>query len=370
VANRGNGASRAAAGAVAERAANGRAVAEVVRLTEYARCAGCASKMGPGDLARALAPLPVVEDPRLLVGRETFDDAAVIRITDDIALVQTVDFFAPIVDDPYTFGRVAAANALSDVYAMGGEPLTALNIVAFPADRLPMSVLSDMLRGGHDTVHEAGALIVGGHSVIDEELKYGLAVTGRVHPGRILTNAAAKPGDRLVLTKPLGNGLVATALKQGKLAGDAAARASDEMLRYMLRPNRDASQAAVALGVRCATDVTGFGLAGHGSHIARASGVTLRVSVDSIPVLPAARLAFSRGAKTAGGARNRAFVDSMMSWGRTSDFSRALVTDPQTSGGLLVAVPPAAVREYLSRVEGSAEIGVIEPAGAHGLVLE
>jgi selenide,water dikinase len=368
VANRGNGASRATA---ATPVANGRAAAaEVVRLTEYARCAGCASKMGPGDLARALAPLPAIDDPRLLVGRETFDDAAVIRITDDIALVQTVDFFAPIVDDPYTFGRVAAANALSDVFAMGGEPLTALNIVAFPADRLPMSVLSDMLRGGHDTVHEAGALIVGGHSVIDEELKYGLAVTGQIHPGRILTNAAARPGDRLVLTKPLGNGIVATALKQGKLAGDAAARASDEMLRYMLRPNREASHAAVALGVRCATDVTGFGLAGHGSHIARASGVTLRVSVDSVPVLANARLAFSRGARTAGGARNLAFVDAMMSWGRTSEFGRALVTDPQTSGGLLVAVPPAAIRDYLSRVDGATEIGVVEPAGPHGLVLE
>ncbi len=341
-----------------------------IRLTEYARCAGCASKMGPADLARALAPLPAIVDPRLLVGRETFDDAAVIRITDDIALVQTVDFFAPIVDDPYTFGRVAAANALSDVYAMGGEPLTALNIVAFPTDRLPMEILSDMLRGGHDTVHEAGALIVGGHSVIDEELKYGLAVTGRVHPERILTNAAARPGDRLVLTKPLGNGLIATALKQGTLAGTAAAAASRAMLQCMLRPNRDASAVAVALAVRCATDVTGFGLVGHGSHIARASGVALRVNVDAIPVLPGARQAFSRGARTAGGARNLAYVDALTSWGRTSEFARALVTDPQTSGGLLLAISPAVVDEYLARVEGAVEIGVVEAAGPFGLVLE
>jgi len=344
--------------------------ATVVRLTEFARCAGCASKMGPGDLSRALAPLPAISDPRLLVGRETFDDAAVIRITDDIALVQTVDFFAPIVDDPYTFGRVAAANALSDVYAMGGEPLTALNIVAFPADRLPMSVLTDVLRGGHDTVHDAGALIVGGHSVIDEEMKYGLAVTGRVHPDRILTNAAAVPGDRLVLTKAIGNGLVATALKHGTLTGIAAGDASREMLRLMLRPNREASQAAVALRVRCATDVTGFGLVGHASHIARASGVSLRVSVDSIPVLPGARQAYARGARTAGGARNLAYIDALTSWGRTSEFGRALVTDPQTSGGLLLAVPEPVVEEYRARVNGAVEIGIVEPAGRHALVLE
>jgi selenide, water dikinase len=345
-------------------------VHEPVRLTEYARCAGCASKMGPADLARALAPLPAIIDPRLLVGRETFDDAAVIRISDEIALVQTVDFFAPIVDDPYTFGRVAAANALSDVYAMGGEPLTALNIVAFPSDRLPMEILSDMLRGGHDTVHEAGALIVGGHSVIDEELKYGLAVTGRVHPAYILTNAAARPGDRLVLTKPLGNGLIATALKQGKLDGEAAAGAGRAMLQYMLRPNRDASRAAVALAVRCATDVTGFGLVGHGSHIARASGVTLRVTISAIPVLTGARQAFARGARTAGGARNLAYIDSLTSWGRTSEFGRALVTDPQTSGGLLLAVPQGAVAAYLARVDGAVEIGVVDEAGPHALVLE
>jgi selenide,water dikinase len=332
--------------------------AEPIRLTAYARCAGCASKMGPADLSRALAPLPAIVDPRLLVGRETFDDAAVIRITDDI------------VDDPYTFGRVAAANALSDVYAMGGEPLTALNIVAFPAEQLPMEILSEVLRGGHDTVHEAGALIVGGHTVIDEELKYGLAVTGRVHPDRILTNAAATPGDRLVLTKPVGNGLVATALKQGKLTGSAATHAADEMLRYMLRPNRDASLVAVSLGLRCATDVTGFGLVGHASHIARASGVTLRVTVDSVPVLAGARQAFSRGARTAGGARNLAYVDALVSWGRTSEFGRALATDPQTSGGLLLAVPPRALAEYLARVDGAVEIGAVEPAGRHGLVLE
>src|SRR6266571_7131387 len=174
--------------------------------------------MGPGDLSRALAALPVNSDPRLLVGRETFDDAGVFRLSDDLALVQTVDFFAPIVDDPFDFGQIAAANALSDVYAMGGQPLTALNIVAFPTSQLPLDELSEILAGGQEKAHEAGALVVGGHTVIDTELKYGLAVTGRAHPDFLLTNAAAMAGDQLVLTKPIGNGILATATKRGQLS--------------------------------------------------------------------------------------------------------------------------------------------------------
>src|SRR3982751_1880568 len=179
--------------------------------------------MGPGDLSRALAALPLKSDPRLLVGRETFDDAGIFMLSDDLALVQTVDFFAPIVDDPYLFGQIAAANALSDVYAMGGEPLTAMNIVGFPVGKLPLQVLTEILRGGQDKVHEAGALVVGGHSIIDEELKFGLSVTGRVHPKRVLSNANAVVGDRLVLTKPLGTGIVATAAKRNDLGTDEAA---------------------------------------------------------------------------------------------------------------------------------------------------
>src|SRR5467141_3629250 len=205
--------------------------------------------MGPGDLSRALAALPVISDPRLLVGRETFDDAGVFRLADDLALVQTVDFFAPIVDDPFDFGQVAAANALSDVYAMGGQPMTALNIVAYPTNDLPLSVLTEILRGGQEKVHEAGAFIVGGHTVIDTELKYGLAVTGRAHPKFLLTNAAAKPGDRLVLTKPIGNGILSTALKREIISADAA-RA---MLEAMKMLNGVASRAALAVGSRCAT---------------------------------------------------------------------------------------------------------------------
>ena len=194
---------------------------ELIRLTAFARCAGCASKMGPSDLSRALAALPVMSDPRLLIGRETFDDAGIFRVSDDFALVQTVDFFPPIVDDPFDFGQIAAANALSDVYAMGGQPLTALNIVAFPTSDLPLEVRTGILAGGQDKVHEAGAVIVGGHTVVDPELKYGLAVTGRAHPNFLLTNAGARPGDQLVLTKPIGNGILATAGKRGQLSSES-----------------------------------------------------------------------------------------------------------------------------------------------------
>src|SRR5215510_944407 len=214
---------------------------EAIRLTAYARCAGCAAKLGAADLTSALSSLPVLSDPRLIVGRETFDDAGIFILSDDLALVQTVDFFAPIVDDPYLFGQIAAANALSDVYAMGGEPLTALNIVGFPSGKLPLEVLTDILRGGQDKVHEAGALVVGGHSIIDEELKYGLSVTGRVHPRRVLSNANAVVGDRLILTKPLGTGLLATAAKKGVLGTTEA----DALYASMRALNAAASRAAL-----------------------------------------------------------------------------------------------------------------------------
>jgi selenide,water dikinase len=321
--------------------------------------------MGPGDLSRALAPLPERVDPRLLVGRETFDDAGVFVLSDDVALVQTVDFFAPIVDDPYTFGQIAAANALSDVYAMGGEPLTALNIVGFPSGTLPIEVLTEILRGGHDMVHAAGAVLVGGHTVIDEELKYGLAVTGRANPGHLLTNAAARAGDVLVLTKPLGTGILATAAKRGDVAPDAY----DAMLRAMRELNAAASRAALALDVRCATDVTGFGLLGHASHIAHASDVTLHIRVADVPVLPDAREAWARGARTGGAERNAAYLQARVEWNGASEVDRALLIDPQTSGGLLLAVPADRVREYLSRVDGAVAIGTVVSRGTCDIVL-
>jgi selenide,water dikinase len=321
--------------------------------------------MGPGDLSRVLEPLPQLADPRLLVGRETFDDAGIFALSDDLALVQTVDFFAPIVDDPYRFGQVAAANALSDVYAMGGEPLTALNIVGFPTGTLPLDVLTEILRGGQDKVHEAGAVIAGGHTVVDDEVKYGLAVTGRVDPRRILSNAHARVGDRLVLTKPIGTGLIATAAKRGLLDATVTDRAVDSMTAL----NRDASRAAVALHVRCATDVTGFGLLGHVSHIARASDVTLRIDPARVPLLDGARDAWRAGARTGGAERNEDYLDTRVEWGDVDEEMRQLLIDPQTSGGLLVSLPGQSVAEYLSRVSGAVEIGEVVSRGARDILL-
>jgi selenide,water dikinase len=301
----------------------------------------------------------------VLVGRESFDDAGVFVVRDDLALVQTIDFFAPIVDDPYEFGQIAAANALSDVFAMGGEPLTAMAIVGFPVGKLPMSVLTDILRGGQDKVREAGAVLVGGHSIIDEELKFGLSVTGQADPRKLLTNAAARAGDSLVLTKPLGTGLLATAAKQDRL--DASRRAA--LHASMASLNATASRAALAAGVRCATDVTGFGLLGHASHVARASEVTLRIDGHALPELPGARRLWLDGIRTGGAERNESFVAPLTDWSAADPADVALALDPQTSGGLLVAVPPARLAEYLTAVPGSVMIGSVEPRGNVLLVL-
>ena len=322
--------------------------------------------MGPGDLSRALAALPHRTDPRLVVGRETFDDAGVFVLSDDLALVQTVDFFAPIVDDPYVFGQIAAANALSDVYAMGGEPLTALNIVGFPSTKLPLSVLTELLRGGQDKVHEAGALVVGGHTIIDEELKYGLAVTGRADPHHLLTNAGARAGDRLYLTKPLGTGILATAAKQDRLPKAQL----DVLLATMSALNRDASRAALRVGARCATDVTGFGLLGHALHIARASAVTLRIQVSRVPTMAGTREAWRSGIRTGGAERNDEYLRDRIDWGAATPEDRAVVIDPQTSGGLLVAVSGDRASEYLSLIPEAVEIGDIIEATGTGVVLD
>jgi selenide,water dikinase len=286
-------------------------------------------------------------------------------LSDDLALVQTVDFFAPIVDDPYVFGQIAAANALSDVYAMGGEPLTALNIVGFPSEKLPVSVLTEILRGGQDKVHEAGALIVGGHTIIDEELKYGLSVTGRVHPRRVLSNANAMVGDRLVLTKPLGTALLATALKRGELGTDE----TRALYASMCQLNAEASRMAIAVGARCATDVTGFGLLGHASHIASASRVTLRIDADRVPELPGAAAAWLRGIRTGGAERNASYLESRVDFGSVSGFQKEILFDPQTSGGLLVAVPANRVDDYLLLIPEALEIGEVVERQRHGLVL-
>jgi selenide, water dikinase len=310
--------------------------------------------------------VPSHADPRLLVGRESFDDAGVFVVRDDLALVQTVDFFAPIVDDPYDFGCIAAANALSDIFAMGGEPLTALAIVGFPVGKLPLAVLTDILRGAQDTVRGAGAVLVGGHSIIDEELKFGLSVTGQADPRRLLLNSAAQPGDSLVLTKPLGTGILATAGKADQLD-----RATRDALHASMRALNDlASRAALAVGVRCATDVTGFGLLGHASHVARASGVTLRFKARLLPELPGARAFWRAGIRTGGAERNASFVAPLAEWSRADPSDVALALDPQTSGGLLLAVPSSVVGDYLSAVPAAVVVGSVEPRGSSFLLLE
>jgi selenide, water dikinase len=310
--------------------------------------------------------VPSHADPRLLVGRESFDDAGVFVVRDDLALVQTVDFFAPIVDDPYDFGCIAATNALSDIFAMGGEPLTALAIVGFPVGKLPLAVLTDILLGAQDTVRGAGAVLVGGHSIIDEELKFGLSVTGQADPRRLLLNSAAQPGDSLVLTKPLGTGILATAGKADQLD-----RATRDALHASMRALNDlASRAALAVGVRCATDVTGFGLLGHASHVARASGVTLRFKARLLPELPGARAFWRAGIRTGGAERNASFVAPLAEWSHADPSDVALALDPQTSGGLLLAVPSSVVGDYLSAVPAAVVVGSVEPRGSSFLLLE
>ncbi len=282
-----------------------------------------------------LADLPDVPHPDLLVGRGSADDAGVFRVRPDLALIQTVDFFTPIVDDPRTFGRIAAANALSDVYAMGGAPLTAMNIVCFPRKTLPLDVLRDVLLGGAEIVSEAGALLVGGHSVEDPELKYGLSVTGTVHPDRVVTNAGAQPGDRLILTKPLGTGVLATAIKGGMAPVDVEA----EAVRWMATLNKAAAEAMQEVGVHACTDVTGFGLLGHALELASASGVTLEVEAGRVPLIPGVKELAAMGLIPAGSFANRAFCERAV----TVDDAVAplpvdLLADAQTSGGLLIAV--------------------------------
>ena len=312
-----------------------------VTLTSLARGAGCGCKLPAAAVHPLVAGLPAPTDPRVLVATGTADDAGVVRVRDDLALVQTVDFFTPIVDDPYWFGRIAAANALSDVYAMGGEPLSALNLVAFPLESLGGEVLRAILRGGHDAVAEAGASIVGGHSIDDPEPKYGLAVTGTVHPDEVLTNAGGRPGDALVLTKPLGVGAITTAIKRGHVDDPALLEAAT---RTMAALNASAAVAARGGGARALTDVTGFGLVGHLHELASASGCAAEVDAANVPALAGvlALLESDEGVAVAGGSsRNRAYAEERFAQFSASvpEAVRRLVCDATTSGGLLAAIP-------------------------------
>ena len=290
-----------------------------------------------------LHSIPPFESPDLIVGTETSDDAGVFRLRPDLAIVNTVDFFTPIVDDPYIFGQIAAANALSDIYAMGGEPKTALNIVGFPKGKLDLEVLGDILRGGAERVMEAGAVVIGGHTIIDQELKYGMAVTGVVHPDRVIRNVGVQEGDALVLTKPLGTGIIMTALKRRK-APKASVRAA---VASMVTLNATASAVMRTFPTHACSDVTGFGLLGHAVEMALGSRVTIVIEAARMPLFPAAVRLAEHGFLTGGCSRNRAYLNDKIAIDRSvSPGLREVALDPQTSGGLLIALPPGRAGYY------------------------
>ena len=333
-----------------------------VKLTKLAKCAGCGAKVGAGVLSQLLEGIKVHRDPNLLVGFDKSDDASVYKVSDELALVQTVDFFPPIADDPYLFGQIAATNALSDVYAMGGEPKLCLNIMAVP-ESMPREAVHQMLRGGYDKVYEAGALITGGHSILDDEPKYGLAVTGFVHPDRVLTNSGAKPGDVLLFTKPLGIGILSTAQKAEMLSPEGEALA----YRLMTTLNKSARDAMVKYRVHACTDVTGFGLLGHACEMAQGSDVDLELHVADIDLIPEAASLAQMGILPAGMYRNRTFAEPEVEPGQTEVWQQDMLYDPQTAGGLLMAVDPedadALYQELKACVHSAQRIGTVLPHG-------
>lgn len=311
-------------------------MADEIKLTKLAKCAGCGAKVGAGVLSQLLEDLRVHHDPNLLVGFDKSDDASVYKVSDDLALVQTVDFFPPIADDPYVFGQIAATNALSDVYAMGGEPKLCLNIMAVPKD-MPKEAVHQLLKGGYDKVYEAGALITGGHSILDEEPKYGLAVTGFVHPDRILTNSGARPGDVLFFTKPLGIGVLTTAAKAELASEEGMALA----LNMMTTLNKSARDVMVQYRVHACTDVTGFGMLGHLFEMAQGSDVQITLDVEAMDLIPESLELARMGILPEGMYRNRSFAQDAVDAGTTELAKQDLLYDPQTAGGLVMACDPA-----------------------------
>ncbi|CDO03550.1 Selenide, water dikinase [Oceanobacillus picturae] len=320
-----------------------------IKLTSLSSKGGCGCKIGPADLSDILRGLPPVSpNPDLLVGLDTSDDAGVFRINDDTALVQTVDFFTPIVDDPYSFGQIAAANAISDVYAMGGTPLTALNIVAFPIATLDKQILTDILRGAADKLKEANITLVGGHSIDDKEPKFGLAVTGTVHPDKVLTNAGAKPGDKLILTKPIGVGITTTSLKKGLLTDSEI----DVATKTMATLNKTAAETMRPYDVHSSTDVTGFGLLGHASEMAKASNVTLRIVNENVPRLSRVKELAEAGAVPGGTKNNYAHLQDDIVFPDTMDqVDQWILCDAVTSGGLLLSVPEEEASDLLKALQ-------------------
>lgn len=324
-----------------------------VKLTKLAKCAGCGAKVGAGVLAQLLGDMKVLRDPNLLVGFDKSDDASVYRISEELALVQTVDFFPPIADDPYTFGAIAATNALSDVYAMGGEPKLALNIMAVP-ESMDRETVHAILRGGYEKAYEAGVIITGGHSIFDEEPKYGLAVTGFVRPDRILTNSGAKPGDVILFTKPIGIGVLTSGMKAG-IVSDASA---DLAYRLMTTLNKAARDVMVQYRVHACTDVTGFGPLGHLLEMAQGSDVEIHLDVCGFDFISESVELAKMGVLPAGMYRNRSFAEPWVDPGSQPVWTQDLLYDPQTAGGLAIAVDPEdaeALYRELKRVVPSAQ---------------
>jgi selenide,water dikinase len=309
----------------------------------------------------------VVADANVIRGMESLDNAGVYKLRDDLAIVQTVDFFTPIVNDPYDFGQIAVANSLSDVYTMGGRPVTAMNIVCFPAKTLDISILGHILRGGADKMREAGVALIGGHSVDDEELKYGLSVTATVHPDRLVTNSGARAGDRLILTKPLGTGILSTALKAGMLAEETIGRFTKSMATL----NKKAGEVMLEFGVRGCTDITGFGFLGHALQMATNSRVGMEIDALAVPFFYEARSLSGQGLCPGGLSHNRDFYSPKIEIARdVPEFMQDLLFDPQTSGGLLISIAAASATTLLDRLhrQGVTEAGIVgtvvaEPAG-------
>jgi selenide,water dikinase len=336
-----------------------------VRLTSFSHGAGCACKLGPAELAQVLGHLPPVTDPRVLVDAGTRDDAAVVRLGPDRALVATTDFFTPIVDDAGSWGAIAAANALSDLYAMGATPTVALSLVGWPRVALPFDLLGEVLRGAAEIAAEAACPIVGGHSIDAPEPFFGLAALGEAHPDRLLTLGGARPGDALLLTKPLGTGILTTAHKRGTIAADGPELAA--AIASMRALNAAASRAALAHGVRAATDVTGFGLLGHLNNLLRGSGVAAEVEAAALPRLPGAAELAAAGMIPGGSKRNREAAQAFTEWSDSVDeATRWITADAQTSGGLLLAVPAAALDAIVAEL-GAAVIGRVT-SGAAGRI--
>jgi selenide,water dikinase len=336
------------------------------RLTSFSHGAGCGCKLGPsqlGQLLSVLEPLPV--PPELLVGSETGDDAAVYRLSDGQAVVATLDFFTPIVDDAYDWGRIAATNALSDVYAMGGHPILALNIVAWPVDDLPLDMLGEVMRGGRDVANVAGIPVAGGHSITDPEPKYGMVVLGLADPARVSRNSGVPAGATLVLTKPLGLGMISTAIKQGRASAEMIETAVDVMTTL----NREAAEAMTEVGVEGATDVTGFGLLGHLHRMLLASGVAAALDAPAIRFIPGTAELAEQGIVAGGTRRNHAYVDPFVEWNEIDEAGQMLLSDAQTSGGLLIATtrPDDLVAALDRRSVDHAVVGVTLP-GAPGAI--